>query len=87
MSEDRAEAINLGPNNPVSEAEALREETVAERVNPGDPGVVEPPFPDQKAKRINPGPNALVDPDEIQEANGVETLDAKEHRIDPGPQR
>ena len=86
MSEDRPEAMNPGPNSPVSEAEALREETVAERVNPGDPGAVTPPFPEQKAERINPGPNTL-DADEVQEANGGETLDSKEHRIDPGPQR
>ena len=41
MSEDRAEAMNPGPNNPVSEAEALREEIVAERINPGSGGVAE----------------------------------------------
>ena len=85
MSDERAEAINLGPNNPVSDAEALREEVVAERINPGDPGVGAAEFPEEKAERINPGPNDLEVPGEGGAAE-AEALSAREHRIDPGPQ-
>ena len=76
MSQDRAEAINPGPNNPVSEAEALREETVAERINPGDQGP-DLTYPADKAERINPGQSKPTE---------AELLDEAEHRFSPGPQ-
>ena len=86
MSEDRAEAINLGPNNPVSEAEALRQETVAGRVNPGDPSEGEAAFPEATAKRITPGPNDLEQPTEKDGVADAEALDRSEHRFNEGPQ-
>lgn len=78
MSEDRAEAMNPGPNNPVSEAEALREEIVAERINPGGDGISEE-FPAEVAERITPGPDG-------GEAPVPEALNEAEHRMSPGPQ-
>ncbi len=81
MSEDRAEAMNLGPNTPATEAEKLREEEVAERINPGPDGTGEP-VPedlDQAEHRMNLGPDGHDEP--VPEA-----LDEAEHRMNPGPQ-